>query len=121
MVFRSRLSDSKSPQVSRKLLSILAVSNNAVFWMVSARQPTFKSSRTFNNPLVTVPKALIIIGIIVTFMFDGFFQFSSKVEVIISLLRFFKFYSVISWDSKVDNFADFFFVDYYKVWSSGQD
>ena len=37
------------------------------------------------------------------------FQFSSKVEVLISLFRFFQFYSVISRDSKVDNFADFLF------------
>ena len=35
MVFHWSLSDSKSPQVSRILLSILAVFNNAVVWMVS--------------------------------------------------------------------------------------
>ena len=34
MVFHWRLSDSKSPQVSRTHLSILAVFNNAVVWMV---------------------------------------------------------------------------------------
>ena len=56
MVFHWRLSDSKSPQVSRTLLSILAVFNNAVVWMFSTRSPTSKSSRPFNNPLVTVPK-----------------------------------------------------------------
>ena len=65
MVFHWRLSDSKSPQVSRTLLSILAVYNNAVVLMVSTRPPTSKSSRPFNNPLVTVPKAPITIGIIV--------------------------------------------------------
>ena len=59
MVFHWRLSDSKSPQVSMTLLSILAVFNNAVVWMVSTRSPTSKSSRPFNNPLVTVPKAPI--------------------------------------------------------------
>ena len=37
MVFHWSLSDSKSPQVSRTLLSILAVLNNAVVWMVSTR------------------------------------------------------------------------------------
>ena len=73
MVFHWRLSDSKSPQVSRTLLSILAVFNNAVVWMVSTRPPTSKSSRPFNNPLVTVPKAPITIGIIVTFIFHRFF------------------------------------------------
>ena len=73
MVFPWGLSDSKSPQVSRTLLSILAVLNNAVVWMVSTRSPTSKSSRSFNNPLVTVPKAPITIGIIVTVMFHSFF------------------------------------------------
>ena len=43
MVFHWSLSDSKSPQVSRTLLSILAVLNNAVVWMVSTRPPTSKS------------------------------------------------------------------------------
>ena len=35
VVFYWGLSNSKSPQVSRTLLSILADLNNAVFWMVS--------------------------------------------------------------------------------------
>ena len=65
IVFHSRLSESKSPQVSRTLLSILVVFNNAVVWMVSTRPPTSKSSRPFNNPLVTVPKAPITIIIII--------------------------------------------------------
>ena len=72
MVFQWRLSDSKSPQVSRTLLSILAVFNNALVWMVSTRPPISKSSRPFNNPLLTVPKTPITIGIIVTFMFHSF-------------------------------------------------
>ena len=76
-------------QVSRTLLSILAVLNNVVVWMVSTCPLISKSSSPFNNPLVTVPKALIIIGIIVTFMFYSFFQFSSKVEVLILLFIFF--------------------------------
>ena len=74
MVFHWSLRDSKSPQVSRTLLSILAIFNNAVVWMVSTRSQTTKSSRPFNNPLVTVPKAPITIGIIVTFIFQGFFN-----------------------------------------------
>ena len=74
MVFHWRLSDSKSPQVSWTLLSILAVFDYADVWMVSTRSPTSKSSRPFNNPLVTEPKAPIKIGIIVTFMFHSFFN-----------------------------------------------
>ena len=77
MVFHWSLSDNKSPQVSRTLLSILAVLNNAVVWIVSTRPPTSKSSSPFSNPLVTVPNAPITIGIIVTCMFHSFFQFPS--------------------------------------------
>ena len=109
MVFHWSLSDRKSPQVSRTLLSILAVLNNAVLWMVSTRPPTSKSSSPLNNPLVTVPKAPITIGIIVTFTFHSFFQFYSKVEVFILLFTFFQFYPVVSRDRKVENFANFLF------------
>ena len=58
MVFLWSLSDSKSPQVSRILLRILAVLSNAVIWIVSTRPPTSKLSR----PLVIVPKAPITVG-----------------------------------------------------------
>ena len=95
--------DSKSPQVFRTLLSILAILNNAIILMVSTRPPTSKSPSPFNNPSVTVPKAPITIGIIVTFMFHIFFQFPSKVEVLILLFTLFQFYSVVSQNSKVDN------------------
>ena len=60
--------------VSRTLLSILTVLNNVVVWMLSTRPLIFKSSSPFNNPLVTVPKASITIGIIITFIFDSFFN-----------------------------------------------
>ena len=63
MVFHWSLSDSKSPQVSKTRLRILAVLSNAVIWIVSTRLPTSKSSRPFNNPLVIVPNAPIIIVI----------------------------------------------------------
>ena len=74
MFFHWSLSDSKSPQVSRTPLSILAVLSDAVVWLVSTRPPTSKSSRPFNNPLVTVPDAPITIGTIVTIMFYIFFN-----------------------------------------------
>ena len=73
MVFPWSLSDSKSPQVSRTLFSILAVLKNAIVWMVSTGPPTSKSSSLYSNPLITVPKAPITIGIIVTRMFHSFF------------------------------------------------
>ena len=74
MVFHWSLSDSKSPQVSRTRLRILASLSNAVVWIVSTRPPTSKSSRPFNNPLVIVPNTPITIGTIVTFMFHSFFN-----------------------------------------------
>ena len=74
MVFHWILSDSKSPQVFRSRLRIMAVLSNAVIWIVATRLTTSKSSRPFNIPLVIVPKAPITIGTIVTFMFHSFFN-----------------------------------------------
>ena len=65
MISHWSLSDGKSPQVSRTLLSIPADLNNAVFWMVSTLPVISESSSPFNDPLVTVPKASIIIMIII--------------------------------------------------------
>ena len=73
MVFHLSLSDSKSPKVSRTLLSILMILNNAAVWRVSNHPPISKSSSPLNNPLVTVPNAPITIGIIVNLMFRSFF------------------------------------------------
>ena len=71
VVYRS-LSESKSPQVSKTLLSILAVLNNVVVWMVSTRPSSSKYPNPFYNPLVTVTKESITICIIV--MFHSFFN-----------------------------------------------
>ena len=68
MFFHWSLSNSKSPQVSRSLLSILAVPNNTVVWTYS------KFSSPFSNPLVTVPNTPITIGIIVSCMFRSCFN-----------------------------------------------
>ena len=120
-VFHWSLSESKSPQVSRTLLSILADLNNATVWMVSTRLLISKSSSPFINPLVTLPRAPFTMGITAIYMFHSFFQFPSKVEVLILLFTFFQFYFVVSRDSKAQNFASylFFFVNYYKVWRLG--
>ena len=72
------LSDSKSPQVSRTRLMILAVLSNAVVWIVSTRPLTSKASRPFNNHLVIVPNAPITNGTIVTFMFHKFFNYLAR-------------------------------------------
>ncbi len=62
------------------------------------------------NPLVTVPKAPIKICIIVTHIFHSFFQLPSNVHVLILLSTLFQFYSVVSRDSKVDNFPNSLFL-----------
>ena len=84
--------------------------HHAVVWMVSTRPSTSKSSKPFNNPLVTLPKAPITIGTIVTFMFHSFFNSLARSRYLpFFFFTFFQFYSVISWNSKVDNFTNFFF------------
>ena len=110
MVFHWSLSNKKSPQVSRTLLSILAVLNNVTVWMVSTRPPISKSSSPFSNPLVTIPNTPITNGKIVTCIFHSFFfLFPSKVEVLILLFAFFQFYSVVSRDSEAENFVSSLF------------
>ena len=91
MVFDWSLSDCKSPQVSRTRLSILAVLSNAVVWIVSTRPLTSKSSRPFNNPLVTVTNAPITIGTIVTFMFHSFFNSLARSRYLSFFLLSFRF------------------------------
>ena len=78
MGFHWNLSDSKSPEVYRTLLSILADLNNAVVWMVSTHSVNSKSFSLCINPLVTVSRAPITIGIIVTFLFHSFFNSFAK-------------------------------------------
>ena len=98
MVFHRSLSDSKSPQVSRTRLRILAVLSNAVVWIVSTRPPTSKSSRPFNNPLVIVPKTPITIGTIVTFIFHSFFNLTLLLLLLLLLFYSFEsFYTNVSW------------------------
>ena len=94
MVFHWSLSDTKCPQVSRTILSILAVLNYAVIWIVSTCPPTSKSSWPFNNPLVIVPKAPITIGTIATFMFHSFFNSLARSRYFIPLFTFCQLYSV---------------------------
>ena len=107
MVFHGSLSNSKSPQVYRSLLSILAVLNNVVVWMVSTCPLTLKSSNPLNNPLVILLKAPITIGTIITFMFHSLSNSLARSMYLSFFSHFFQFYSVVSWDSKVDNFANF--------------
>ena len=110
MVFQCGLSDSKSPQVSRNILSILADLDDAVVLMVFTRPHISKSSSPCINPLVTVVRAVISCGIIVTYILHSFFfQSPSKVRVFIlfSLSLNFTLWSVGTAKSTICKF--FFF------------
>ena len=69
MVFHWSLSDSKSPQVSRTFLGILANLNNAIVGMVLILPLISNSFSLFSKRLVTVPSTLFAIGVTVTTMF----------------------------------------------------
>ena len=119
MVFHSILSDSKSPQVSRTRLRILAVLSNAVIWIVSTRPLTSKSSRPFNNPLVIVPKAPITNDTIVTFMFHSFFNSLARSRYLSFFSHSFRFILWFAGTAKstiLQILFFFLFVDYYNVW-----
>ena len=78
-------SDSKSHQVYRTLLGILADLINAVLWSVSTRSFISKSSSSGTNLLVTVPRAPITIIITDTLMFNRFFSSSLDISMYFSL------------------------------------
>ena len=99
MVFHWSLGDSKSHQVSRILLGILADLNNAVVWIVSIHHPISNFSIPLKKPLRTVVP--ITIGITITPMFYSFFKFSSKGQVFFSLSAFFYFQLEVCRDGKV--------------------
>ena len=119
MVLHWSLSDSKSPQVSRTRLRILAVLSNDIVWIVSTRPPIPKSSRPFNNPLVIVPNAPIAIGTIVTFMFHSFFNSLARSRY----LSFFSLsFRIILWSARTAKstiLRIFFFFFFLIIMTSG--
>ena len=80
MAFHWSQADSKSPQVSRTLLSILADLSNAVAWVLPTHPLISNTSRPCTNPLMIVPSTSVIVGITVIFMSHSccFFQFPCK-------------------------------------------
>ena len=86
------------------------VLSNAV-WIVSTRPLTSKSSRPFNNPLVTVPNAPITIGTIVTFMFHSFFNSLARSRYLSFLSLSFRF---ILWSAGT---AKSTILQYYYYWT----
>ena len=102
--FTGGLSDSKSPQVSRTLICILAVLNNAVVWMVSTCPSTSKSSSHYSTPLVTVPNAPITIACSTVF-----FNSLARSRYLSLFSYSFSFYSVVSRGQQSQLFCKFFF------------
>ena len=90
-------------QVSRTLLSLLAIFNNAVIWIVSTCSPISKSPRPFNNPSVIVPKAPITFGTIDTFMSHSFLNSQARARY----SSFFYYYTFLSFHQN-DGFSDSF-------------
>ena len=74
MVLHWSLSDSKSSQASRTLLSILPDLSNVVVWMVFTCPLINKTSSPLSYPLGIIPSAPITVGITVTFMLYSFFS-----------------------------------------------
>ena len=88
--------------------------------MVSTRSVISKSSCTFINPSVTVPRVLITIGINVTFMFHSFFNSLARSRY----LSFFSLsFSLTLWTSrenKIYNFASSLFFFFLIIIRSGR-
>ena len=103
------LRDSKFVQVFRTFLSILADLNNAVICMASTRLLISKASNPYTNHLVTVPSTPIT-SLSCSIVF---FQFSSKVLVLISLFAFFQIYPAVSWNGKVHYSVGFLFLSFF--------
>ena len=101
MVFYWSLSDNKSHQVSRTLLSILADLHNAVIWMVSVGSPISNSSGALIKSLKIIPSAPITI--------PHFFSSLARSKYIV----FFDFHSVVYLDSKVHYTAGSFYLFIY--------
>ena len=75
MVYHWSLSGSKSPHVSRTLLSIQVDHNNAMIWMILILPLIYSFPPClFFIFLGTIPKTSPIICITVTFMFHSFFS-----------------------------------------------
>ena len=90
-------SDSKSLQVSRTLLSILANLNNAAAGLHSSSY-----SQVFQSLYLAFGDCTKLTNYN---WYHCHFHFSSKVLVLISIFTFFQFYPVVSWKNKVHYLA----------------
>ena len=81
VVFHRSLSDSKSPQMFKSLLSILAYFNSSVVWMVTVLLLVSSLPCLFLSLLLTVSSVSNTNGITVTFMLHNVFSFLRKVQI----------------------------------------
>ena len=112
MVFQWSLSDRKSLQVTRTLLSILADLNNHVVWIVSIHPLISDSSSPLSKSLRTVPSIPITVGIIIILIFHSFFFFfSSLASTCLSFcFLWFSLYGLLGWQNpQYSKFSPFFF------------
>ena len=100
VIIQWNLNDSKSPQITRNLLSILANLNNAVVRIVSILSLIPNFSNLFSKLLGTVLRVSTIIGITFTLLYQSFFQFSGKVQIFVYLLAALST-SPNDWDCKI--------------------
>ena len=90
--------------------------------MVSTRPLISRSSSPFINPLVTVLSASITIGINVTFMFHSIFSSLIRSRYLSFFSHSFNFTLWSAGTAKSSILQVYlFFINYYKVWSSGRD
>ena len=101
---------------SKYNISILSEFNNALVWMISTRFLISTSSSPCTNPLATIPKVPVTIGIIVTFMFHSLFSSQARSMYLSFSLSF----NFTPWSAGTTKLS-FFIVDYYKVRSSDRD
>ena len=93
-------SDSKSLEVTRTLLSILADLSNAAFWRLLIRPQISNSSSPLWKPAGTVPSPPIAISTTVTLILQ-LSPFCGKVLVLVSCLAFFDFHFLLHWKGKI--------------------
>ena len=105
MVFHWSLTDSKSRKVPRTLLSVLAVLDNVVVWMVSTPLIISMSSCPFIKYFCDSTKITNLDCYNCHLNVPYFFRFPSKVSVLILLFTFLQFYFEVSRDTKIHNFA----------------
>ena len=99
MVIHWSLSNSKSPQVSRTLLSILIDLSNSVIWTVSSSPLIFKSLSSFIDLSRIVP-SVPIYWYHLRFV-SLLLQLSCKNQIFISVFTLFQFYSVVCWNCEI--------------------